>query len=400
VTLLALHDWPFATAAVVLAAGGVVLLGWSLWWDRPRGRKRCPKCWYDMSGAAGLVCPECGKDARRERRLLKTRRRWGWATLAVVLLLAAYPVRQVPIVRRDGWWAAAPTWAVILAVPYLEHRGELRRSTRWRDPLYSEIRARLIGHGAEPPRLTRLERWLLDGASRRALGRRTEESKKLGARLFVLARPDSVERAPAGREAYVVLAASARAYATCRTYRHTATTAHGSTTVRSLVAMERDTGFRGELRRTGTDWHHVVWANSDVTWVWNAARGRVEFTASLSTGVTDLANQSPPGVSSVTAMLFPWQGSSVWALNELDHATLVGSEVIDGHACDAIHGVGGSGEAIDVLIDRETLLVRRVTVGGRSAASTDLEPEMGVEIDPAWFEFNPSRPDETPLTRE
>src|SRR5690606_21932594 len=83
--------------------GGVVLLSWSLWWDRPRGRKRCPKCWYDMSGAAGLVCPECGKDARRERRLLKTRRRRGWAVLAMVLLLAAYPVLKVPVVRRDGW---------------------------------------------------------------------------------------------------------------------------------------------------------------------------------------------------------------------------------------------------------------------------------------------------------
>ena len=49
-----------------LAAGSlatVALLTLALVGDRPRARRRCPGCWYDMSATRGLVCPECGVDA-------------------------------------------------------------------------------------------------------------------------------------------------------------------------------------------------------------------------------------------------------------------------------------------------------------------------------------------------
>lgn len=37
--------------AIALGAIGCVLFQWAMFWDRARGRLRCPKCWYDMKGA-------------------------------------------------------------------------------------------------------------------------------------------------------------------------------------------------------------------------------------------------------------------------------------------------------------------------------------------------------------
>ncbi len=69
----------FWLMGAVVACGGLVLTGWALFWDRARGRRRCPKCWYDLAatpaGAAGTTCPECGRTARSERELARTRRR-------------------------------------------------------------------------------------------------------------------------------------------------------------------------------------------------------------------------------------------------------------------------------------------------------------------------------------
>lgn len=97
-------DWIIWSVGGLLAAGGVVLLVRALWWDRARGRKRCPGCWYDMSGAGAVAfdvrtreprdfrCTECGRVTSGERRLLKTRRRWGRATAGAAALLLAYGV--------------------------------------------------------------------------------------------------------------------------------------------------------------------------------------------------------------------------------------------------------------------------------------------------------------------
>jgi hypothetical protein len=84
--------WNTAAVAIVvtgatLSAAGAALTAWALLAGRSRGRRRCPKCWYSMAGVPGTRCPECGKDARRERRLFKTRRRRKWAALGIFLLL-------------------------------------------------------------------------------------------------------------------------------------------------------------------------------------------------------------------------------------------------------------------------------------------------------------------------
>lgn len=112
----------FSIAAAGLGLAGVIVLILALFRDRARGRRRCPKCWYDLSvsGEGNLRCSECGYKARRERKLYKTRRHWRWAGVGVVLLLGSYACRVTPDVRRHGWWSAVPTTLIIAVSPKVD----------------------------------------------------------------------------------------------------------------------------------------------------------------------------------------------------------------------------------------------------------------------------------------
>src|SRR5690606_35050995 len=94
-----------------------------------------------------LTCPECGRTARQERSLFRTRRRWRWAMLAIVPWMVAYTVVAWPRTRERGWPGAVPTPALIAAVPWLDSRfpgipptaGMTRRDRRYGE-LYERIR--------------------------------------------------------------------------------------------------------------------------------------------------------------------------------------------------------------------------------------------------------------------
>jgi len=112
-------DWLLWIGGGAIALAGVTLLIWALVGDRSHGRRRCPKCWYDLSKTAsesGLRCPECGKVQKHERRLFKTRRRWKWALVSLGIGLMAAFVMVQPKVRRDGWVSIVPTTVVILGL--------------------------------------------------------------------------------------------------------------------------------------------------------------------------------------------------------------------------------------------------------------------------------------------
>src|SRR5262245_31316552 len=129
---MTLVGWLWIIFAAAFALPGLIVLVRALFADRSRGRKRCPKCWYDMSGATSLVCTECGRDAKRERRLFRTRRHWKAAWLGLVLLVAGLGSYVGGEVHRDGWIRATPTVAYIVALPWLDQSTTLRE-------LYSRI---------------------------------------------------------------------------------------------------------------------------------------------------------------------------------------------------------------------------------------------------------------------
>ena len=61
----------FALLAGVLAfvAVGVGAVWWALFRDKARGRRRCPRCWHDLSATPGMTCGECGFAAQADRML-------------------------------------------------------------------------------------------------------------------------------------------------------------------------------------------------------------------------------------------------------------------------------------------------------------------------------------------
>lgn len=104
--------------AVALAAMAILLACWGLFSDRDRGRKRCPRCWYDMAGSPTLKCPECGRAAATERSLHKTRRRWWGVAAAMLLLILAGGTAVGPTLRYGGWPALLPDVVILAAIPY------------------------------------------------------------------------------------------------------------------------------------------------------------------------------------------------------------------------------------------------------------------------------------------
>ena len=76
--------WIEALGLLALAGFLVFAAWWALFSDRPRGRRRCPQCWYELTHNPGMTCPECGFVARSERELHRRRRRT-WAGILAML---------------------------------------------------------------------------------------------------------------------------------------------------------------------------------------------------------------------------------------------------------------------------------------------------------------------------
>jgi len=114
-------DWIWLAAGAGAGVIALALLVWALFWDRARGRKRCPRCWYDMQGAVSdaigtFRCPECGIVIVRECRLCKTRRRWRWVLVSLILLIAGAGGAW-PHLRDGGWTNLIPNAVLVRIVP-------------------------------------------------------------------------------------------------------------------------------------------------------------------------------------------------------------------------------------------------------------------------------------------
>ncbi len=135
-----LSDSIYYIGGGVIVGAGLLLGMWALLWDRPRGRLRCPMCWYDMSAQAGTerpACPECGRRVRRTRALQKTRRRWPAALLAASLLIGGAALTSAPALRNAGWVRWAPTTLLIACISTIGSA---------QDPVYVELCSRLAEH--------------------------------------------------------------------------------------------------------------------------------------------------------------------------------------------------------------------------------------------------------------
>ena len=111
-------DWPLISLGAILGGAGLLLLARGLFRDPGAGVRRCPRCWYEMVGVPGCVCPECGREAATERGLFKRRRSWRLAMLGFVLVLSG-TIMATPGLRRDGLFGLVPFRALVAMLPPL-----------------------------------------------------------------------------------------------------------------------------------------------------------------------------------------------------------------------------------------------------------------------------------------
>src|SRR5258705_387983 len=128
-------EWAFLLAGGAGVVAGLALLAVALFADRSRGRRRCGKCWDDMGGVPGLVCPECGREAKGERGLLRTRRRWRLAGLSVVLVGAGVVTAEWRRLEEGNWPALVPDGALRIVLGWFKDDAAGVRSTGSKSPM-------------------------------------------------------------------------------------------------------------------------------------------------------------------------------------------------------------------------------------------------------------------------
>lgn len=109
----------WGAAGVGVVCFGIFLGVWAWRGDRSRGRRRCPRCWYDMRGVPVLRCPECGRDVPDEHCLYQPRRRWRLVPVATVIVLVGLNLRLIPMTQRGGYVGAVPTTVLIALFEHL-----------------------------------------------------------------------------------------------------------------------------------------------------------------------------------------------------------------------------------------------------------------------------------------
>ena len=112
-------------AGVLLVTLGIAATWWGLFGDRSRGRRRCPRCWHDLSHTPGMRCSECGHIAKKERAFFRTHRRLvpAVAGVAAATVAATYGLEHL---QTQGVISTLPTRVILLTMPLVgEHHHAL-----------------------------------------------------------------------------------------------------------------------------------------------------------------------------------------------------------------------------------------------------------------------------------
>ncbi len=120
--LMLTGDWILWLAAMLVLGlfASLVYIAWrALFYDRANGRRRCPRCWYDMAYSPGMTCAECGFTARSEAQFGKTRRRYLLAGFAIGGCVAMALAVNLRVMDR-GWISMVPSRMLILSLPLTE----------------------------------------------------------------------------------------------------------------------------------------------------------------------------------------------------------------------------------------------------------------------------------------
>ncbi len=153
-------DWAFWGAGGVVGVAGLLLCAWAMFRDRSRGRRRCPRCWYDMSGVPGMKCPECGRVARSEKRFLRTRRRWRWGAVGVAIGLLGAGTALVPAARSGTWVAYVPVPALNMVLSRFSKAAEKEYAAATPTAVSGGMLLSMSGPGPLPPGFSaKLDRW-------------------------------------------------------------------------------------------------------------------------------------------------------------------------------------------------------------------------------------------------
>lgn len=104
---------PWAMLAVGIVAFGLATVVRGVYGRSPQGKARCSRCWYDMSGAPGLVCPECGHDCGKAGNLYRRRRRPVVVWLGAMIVALGVASFTIPVLLSGGWQAFVPTAVMI-----------------------------------------------------------------------------------------------------------------------------------------------------------------------------------------------------------------------------------------------------------------------------------------------
>jgi ssDNA-binding Zn-finger/Zn-ribbon topoisomerase 1 len=121
---LSIH--PLSAVFYGVAAFGLALAVWAYRGDCSKGRRRCPKCWYDMSAtiardapsAAPLTCPECGHEPANARALYQPRRHRRVTALGLSLIAIGVYGQTLPRALRTGPVGLVPTTVMIAGIQW------------------------------------------------------------------------------------------------------------------------------------------------------------------------------------------------------------------------------------------------------------------------------------------